>query len=345
MSLKPPRISVVMPIYNGKAYLAEALHSLFAQSFSDFEILLIDDGSKDQPEEVVEKFSDPRLKFIKNDQNRGHAFSLNRGLCLATGEFVARMDQDDICQIDRFERQIYFLENNPEIGILGSAVEIFGNGRNIYLPYPADHEHIRANFLFESSVAHPTLMIRNSVIQNWKDAFYREDYKSAEDYDLWRRMLNKDIRFANLKEPLLKYRVVPAPKTISKYGDTQNQTGFRIQKEWLQELGFEVNEDEMKIHFEIGRRKTQRSLEDLQQAEAWLRKIKVQNEKLKIFSQKHLNDILAFQWANLCSRSSPLGFKAFQSFFFSDLRGFYGFKKDFLFKFFIRCLLKHEPRN
>jgi len=334
-----------MPIYNGKAFLAEALESLFSQSFDDFEILLIDDGSKDHPEEVVEKFSDPRLKFIKNDQNRGHALSLNHGLSLATGEFIARMDQDDICHKDRFERQIRFLENNFDIGVLGSAVEIFGNGRNIYLPYPESHEHIRANFLFESSVAHPSLMIRRSVIQNWKDAFYREDYKAAEDYDLWRRMLDKNIRFANLREPLLSYRVLPAPKVASKYGDTQNQTGYRIQKEWLQNLGFAFSDEEMKIHFEIGRRKTQRTFEALKRAEVWLIKLKTQNEKLKVFSEGNMNDILAFQWANLCSRSSPLGLQAFRSFFFSGLRGFYGLRKDFLPKFLLRCCLKYEPRG
>src|SRR4051812_30773328 len=122
--MKNPKISVVMPVLNGEKYLREATESILNQTFKDFEFIIINDGSTDRTEEIIQSFADPRIVYIKNEKNVGLSRVFNQGIRAAQGTYIARMDADDISLLHRFEKELEYLENNPKIDIVGSAMMI-----------------------------------------------------------------------------------------------------------------------------------------------------------------------------------------------------------------------------
>lgn len=202
-----PLVSVVMSVYNGEKYLEEAIGSILNQTFTDFEFIIIDDGSTDGTRAILESYNDSRIALVYNQENIGIPRSVNRGLALVRGKYVARMDADDVAMLHRFERQVAFLEKHPEIGILGSACQLIDtNGREQgFWQVPTNDLQIRWKSLLATPFWHPTVMMRCDVlIQNGLK--YDEALLAAEDYDLWTRML-KYTCGANLSEPLIQYRL------------------------------------------------------------------------------------------------------------------------------------------
>jgi glycosyltransferase involved in cell wall biosynthesis len=203
---KRPRVTVVMPVYNNAPYVAAAIDSILRQTFVDFELLIVNDGSTDSTTKTVAGFSDPRLRLI-NREHRGLVASLNQGLAMASGEYVAIMHGDDVAFPTRLSRQVEFLSNHPEVGILGTAYRIIDmDGRNREkIVLPCDDLDIRWTTLLGNPFAHPTVMMRHQVI--WDNGlYYRETFDIDEDYELWSRFIFY-ARAANLRSPLLKYRV------------------------------------------------------------------------------------------------------------------------------------------
>ena len=196
-----PRLSVIMPTYNTKEeYLREAIESILTQTFTDFEFLIIDDGSTNNTEQVVLSYDDARIKYVKNKKNLGLVTSLNKAFHLACGEYIARMDADDISLPQRFEKQILYLDANPEVSLLGTAMQIFPDIRDVYLP-------TRVTFLglLEGCIiAHPTIMYKKACFEK-HGLLYDEEYKHAEDYELWSRAI-RYIEIRNLDTILLRYR-------------------------------------------------------------------------------------------------------------------------------------------
>ena len=158
-----PRVSVLMPAYNSEKYLGEAIDSILNQTFTDFEFIIINDGSKDNTAKIVEEYAkkDKRIRFIDNKKNQGIVGVLNEGIDLCRGKYIARMDSDDISLPTRFEKEIEYMEEHPECGVLGTWYEIFGK-----LNGPVQQpERIKIlNLLNEDHVGHPTVFIRKSVI-------------------------------------------------------------------------------------------------------------------------------------------------------------------------------------
>ncbi len=206
---KKPSISVVMPVFNGEKYLSEAIKSVLNQTYNDFKLILINDGSTDNTEQIIKSFDDSRIVYIKNDGNKGLAFSFNAGITKAIGRYIARMDADDICEKNRFEKQLNFLESNPDIGIVGSSVIMIderGNKIKI-LNRETSHINIKWSSLFSTPMFHPSVMGKTEIFKN---NLYDENFKNSEDYELWSRLLfSTNIIFANIAEPLLRYRVYP----------------------------------------------------------------------------------------------------------------------------------------
>jgi hypothetical protein len=201
-----PCVSVVMPVFNGERYLEEAVRSILDQTFSDFEFIIIDDGSTDRTRAILKSYTDGRIKVV-DQRHRGIIASLNQGLAIARGQYVARMDSDDIAMPDRLDKQVAFLRANPEIGILGTACQLIdAHGRVLALrQWPLDDLGIHWASLLSSPFGHPTVMLyREILIKNGLK--YTEAFQMVEDYDLWARALNY-TRGRNLREPLLQYRV------------------------------------------------------------------------------------------------------------------------------------------
>lgn len=202
-NLKAPLVSVVMPVYNGEKYLKEAIDSILNQTFTDFELLLINDASTDNSEKIINSYNDSRIIYIKNEQNLGLIKTLNKGLDLAKGEFIARMDQDDISRPDRFAKQIALFESNPEIGVCGTWFTLFReNHEDNTIQHPEYNDSIKIGLLTSCFIGHPTVMMRKKALENYR---YDVNYQAAEDFELWTRLI-RVTKFYNIQESLLKYR-------------------------------------------------------------------------------------------------------------------------------------------
>jgi len=201
-----PVVSVVMPVYNAERFLRQAVDSILAQTYRDFELLVINDGSSDSSLEILHSYSDPRLRLISNETNKGLIAALNRGIDEARGEYIARMDADDISHPKRLERQVEFLKCNSTIAMVGTWINIVDReGRTLdKMEYPSENKGIQENLLENACFAHPSVMFRKICVVSVGG--YRVIAKHAEDYDLWLR-LSEVFPLANIPELLLDYRI------------------------------------------------------------------------------------------------------------------------------------------
>jgi hypothetical protein len=197
-----------MSVYNGELYLREALDSILGQTFGDFEFVIVDDGSTDGTAAILAGYADPRLVRLDNEANIGLPASLNRGLAIARGEYVARIDADDVSLPQRLERQVAFLDARPEIGVLGTAVEVIdenGRPRPLAAAKSLPTEPGLAGWLlfFRCTVLHPTVMVRRAVYERLNG--YNPEFLQAQDYELWLRAI-PEVAIANLPEVLVRLR-------------------------------------------------------------------------------------------------------------------------------------------
>jgi len=201
-----PKVTVLMPVYNGEKYLKKAIDSILCQTFNEFEFLIINDGSTDRSIEVIKSYSDPRIILVENGENLGLIATLNKGIDLARGKYIARMDQDDISVPDRFEKQIKYLDSNHQVGVLGSNFLIIDNqGNRLDSPmiFATQHEFVRWGLNFYSPIVHPSVMMRKDLIV--ATGGYSSEYLHVEDYDLWVR-LSRITHLSNLPDILLTLR-------------------------------------------------------------------------------------------------------------------------------------------
>lgn len=203
----PPQVSVVLPAYNAQAFLPYSVRSILSQTLSNFEVIAIDDGSTDATFSILQSYSDDHRLRIYRQENQGVIATLNRGLELASGEYLARMDADDVAHPQRLEKQIRFMEQHPAVGVLGTAYRLINiSGRDCGAqPVPLGDLSIRWTSLLTSPFVHPAVVIRRSLLQS-NHLRYSTDAETVEDYDLFGRILDY-TQGANLDEPLLLYRV------------------------------------------------------------------------------------------------------------------------------------------
>ncbi|WP_300490485.1 glycosyltransferase family 2 protein [Flavobacterium sp.] len=203
--MSQPVLSVIIPVYNAEKYLQETIDSILKQSFTDFELIVLNDKSTDTSKSIIEKnaAADSRIIFVDKIENVGPARLRNEGFTTAKGEFIALMDADDIAMPDRFSKQIEFLKKNPEIGVCGTFYTLFKpDGKRKLMALPTEHLAIRTAFLFYNPIGNPTIMLRKACL---KDFRFDNDFVPIEDYELWNRMSATTL-FANVSESLLDYR-------------------------------------------------------------------------------------------------------------------------------------------
>ncbi|ADV47239.1 glycosyltransferase [Nitratifractor salsuginis] len=203
-----PLVTVLMPVYNGEKYLKQAIESILNQTFSDFEFIIVDDGSTDGSAKIVTSYNDPRIRYVRNKKNMGIVYSLNLGTDLARGKYIARMDADDISLPERLERQIHVLkEDNTKV--LFSTIRLIDEHNRFIGIWQDDKNCRKLNELIEmlpvrNCLAHPTLMTEASLLKRYR---YNRYAKHAEDYNLWLRMISDGIKYVKIDEELLYYRV------------------------------------------------------------------------------------------------------------------------------------------
>lgn len=244
-------ISVILPAYNAELYLKEAIDSILAQTFTNFELIVINDGSTDKTEEVILSYEDERVIYIKNEQNLGLIGTLNKGIGLAQGKYIARMDADDICFPQRFAKQVDFLEENQEYIICGTAAYRFYDhisDGNAFNP-PLNDENIRVRLFFNSAFIHPSVMFRADAVREHNLRF-NDDYKYAEDYFFWIDLLKYGKGF-NLKEKLLYYRVVATSQTAVGNSNVEKRKEIigNIHKRYFFDYEIPIDLKEIELNF------------------------------------------------------------------------------------------------
>ncbi|HOK51408.1 MAG TPA: glycosyltransferase, partial [Bacteroidales bacterium] len=194
-----PLVSVVMPVYNASSFIEESINSILQQTFSDFEFIIINDASTDNSRNIISSYTDSRIRIIDNEQNLGVTRSLNKGIKLARGKYIARMDADDIALSNRFEKQVAFLESNPDYGLVGAYMQLLPSGAVVRVP--TTDEELKATMLFHNPFVHPAMMIRKSILVQHQ-LTYDESLSAAQDEDLWFRIAQY-CKIANIPEVLL----------------------------------------------------------------------------------------------------------------------------------------------
>lgn len=289
-----PRVTVLMAVYNGEAYLSEAIDSILRQTFQDFEFLIVDDASTDQSLKIIQAQGNPSIRLVCNDENLGLAASLNRGLDLARGEYVARMDCDDVSLPTRLAKQVAFLDTNPDIGGCGTWVRYLANGAGKVVRYPSDPEIIRAGLLFNPLVAHPSVMLRKEPFSRY-GLCYDPTLRRSQDYELWSRAAHH-LLFSNVQEVLLLYRLHPAQARNVGRAEQQD-TAERVRRTMLATLGIDPTDEEMQTHQALATCRIgggDRRL--LGRANKWLYRLMAANRANKSFEEPAFTRMLVERW-------------------------------------------------
>ncbi len=294
-------ISVVMSNYNTPIkYLKESIDSVLDQTYSNFEFIIIDDGSTDDSLDFIKSYDDPRIKLIINDKNIGLANSLNKGFEMASGEFIARMDTDDICYPERFEKQIKYMQENPNTIVCGTWAKIIDSqnqetGELWGSPTITDTESYRISLLFSNNplIIHPSAFFNNNLFLEY-NLDYSNQFPHAEDYELWTRCSKVSDCYI-LQEKLLQFR--RHKESISgSYRKIQKEEACSIVQAQLEELGLHLFDDIKELHYRL--------LVDIKPFDntlkKWIKKIITANKDYKIYHQKKLKRILWYRWSELC---------------------------------------------
>lgn len=247
-----PLVSVLIPAFNAEKYVEQAIRSVLEQTHTNLEVIVLDDGSEDATAEVVGRCSDPRLRLVRNVENRGLASIRNQALDLAQGEYIAWLDADDRSSPCRLEVQVRHLQRNPAVGVVGSwVVGEQSTGFEIW-KYPSHSSIVRARLLFDNPIAMSSALMRRAVLDSYEGReFFRAPFAPAEDYDFWVRVSSRGWRLANLRQKLTFYRVHPF-QTSHLDKSRQLRAIGQIQREVLGDLGVVPSAEEMALHLKLG---------------------------------------------------------------------------------------------
>lgn len=316
---RSPKVTVLMAVYNGAPYLSEAVDSILGQTFRDFEFVIIDDASTDDSVMILKDYGDQRIRLVRNDINMGLSASLNRGIELARGEYIARMDADDVSLPERLAMQTNFMDAHPLVDISGTWVEWFDGDQSAIWTLPVDDDEIKCYLLFSPSVYHPTVMFRKRLFDD-SSVRYSTAFAQAQDYELWSRLMDVCV-FSNLNSVLLRYRL--HEQSVGRASsDGQLAHATMVRKLMLQKLGFEPTTNELFLHSELSLNQVPRNEEMLQQTHDWLLALTRQNDSNAIFPQHAFYKVVAERWYQLCSRSTSLGNIIWHHYYSSPLSAF-----------------------
>lgn len=305
--MREPLVSVLMPVFNGEKYLGEAINSILSQSYTNFEFLILDDGSTDKSVSIVKSYTDRRIKHIIAPQNCGIEKTLNKGLQLAQGEYIARMDCDDISYPRRLERQVSFMESNQDIGVLGAAMRIKKYPfQSTVRRWPATDDEIKVHLLFQNPLSHPVIMMRKTMVAGF---LYPEDCKYAEDYRLW-TILAHHAKFANLPDVLLQYRTHENQIT-EKQSERSRLAARKAREAYLLDLLKNISPQELTIHHQIAEKERTVNLDD---AKLWIEKLAGINREKSLFPQETLLPVLAINWWRCCRNNRNSGLMLWKSY-------------------------------
>ncbi len=318
----PPTVSVIIPVYNGERYVADAIGSILSQSFKDFELILIDDASTDGSLEVLRSQDDQRIRIVRNDVNLGLARTHNRGLDLARGRYLAMLDHDDWSEPERLAKQVAFLDRHEDHVLVGSwaaTMDAQGRTRRRRKRYPLSADEIQAGLLFGCCVFHPSITARTEVMRAYR---YSDRFAICDDFDLFVR-LSRSHKLANLPSVLVRHRRHES-RTSEKNAHLKKGENVAIFRGQLTELGVSCNDLDLDRHFLLGQMKTVDFRPDgayLDWAERWLSRLQAANQQCLRYTEPAFSAAARKIWLKACWHASGnVGWPAWRQYFRSDLR-------------------------
>lgn len=283
-----------MPVYNAAPFLKESLDSIFAQTFSDFEIIAVDDKSTDQSLEMLRSIQDPRLRIISLERNLGHPGATQTAFDQSRGEYIIRCDSDDLNHPERFAKQVAYMDANPEVGASGTWLQLFGESEGVW-KYPLDNTTCQARLMFNTPVPDCAAIFRRSVLQE-NNIGYKPDWpKSGGDWILMIE-LAAVTRFGNLEEKLLSYR--RGPQNVSG-GDGASDTRRQMVRMALQRFGFEGTQEQVNIHLACLRLQKNTSPDLVRDMHVWLQHLKQANRAMGQCPDAAFRKEAEFVWRRL----------------------------------------------
>ncbi|GAB6010740.1 glycosyltransferase family 2 protein [Viscerimonas tarda] len=297
-----PQVSVLMPVYNGADYIAEAIDSIIGQSFSDWELIIGDDGSTDNTGEIINAYidKDNRISLCKNTENRGVSYTRKLLLEKAQGEYIAFLDSDDIALPNKLQLQVDFLDSHPDYVLCGTwGTMIDSNGKKIkQIKLANGYDSIRCSLLFSSQFIQSSILIRKAIFVNES---YNPDFWVAEDYDLWCRFSAARYKMENITKPLVKYRWHDA-NTSSAMQEKITSFTKTIFKRELISLAIYADDEELDIHLAL-RDKSVQAIPDkdfLVKANSWLIKLGGSNQLCRTYNHDIFRATICFRWIFAC---------------------------------------------
>lgn len=291
-----PLVSVIIPAYNAEDYIDEAVSSILNQTYRNLEIIIINDNSTDRTYEYLSSIKDNRVRLINNTTNLGCTKSLNIGINNSNGIYIARMDADDISINTRIEKQISYMESNPDIGVCGTWVETFGEKNELW-KYPTDINTLKCKLLFSCELAHPSTIYRKDILEK-HNIRYDSNMSYAQDYDLWQKLV-KHTDLCNIPEPLLKYRL--HTKNISRTNANEKKlTLIDIHRNFLKEIGIVAQLENLELHEKLARSRFDNTEDFIKKADHWLNTLCRANNQTSTFPKRDFNTMLYEKWYKIC---------------------------------------------
>ena len=306
-------ISVVMPVFNGEKYLKEAIDSILNQTFTDFEFIIINDCSTDKSLDIIQSYKDKRIKIINNKINLQIAESLNKGIRIAKGKYIARMDADDIALTNRLKVQYEFMEKNKDVGLCGSSVIVFNEESTYIHRCPTYYDEIKVLQLFNSTFCHPSVMIRKDILTKY-NLSYEKEYEGMEDYQLWLNM-SEYTKLANISEPLLRYRKHNEQVT-NKMNSNQYEKAKELRGKLLRKIDKSFTDEDILLFFEYCQNTIKYDEEKILNLFKLFKRILIANKKRNIYNHRYLKKVISdnIYWNilnNLNDRNYLLDYKLY----------------------------------
>lgn len=293
-----PRVSVLLPVHDGASTIAEAVASILEQTYDDLELLVIDDASTDATPEILAGIEDPRVRVHRNPVNLHRSRSLNEALDRARGEYVARMDADDVSRPGRLAAQVAYLDAHPDVGICGTWIRTFGHTEGAIWRLPTDPDEIKARLLFRSVLAHPTVLMRAAALRA-AGLRYREDQRWSEDWELWQRAADH-FPLGNVPEVHLDYRSSPPADLHAPDMADRLQEANGIVADNLHRLGIDATAAEVDLHRRIGAHELRGGADEADAAEAWLLRLLEANRATGRYPEPPFSAVVGEHWFYTC---------------------------------------------
>jgi len=339
--MEVPLITVLMPVYNAEKYIAESIDSILNQTYTDFELLIINDGSTDNSVNIINSYHDKRIRLIHNEENIKLIETLNKGIGLAKGKYICRVDADDINCLTRLETQLNFLEQNPAFVACASWIETFyeNSTKGGVVKYEEAHDDIRVKTLYQNHFCHPASFFRKDfIVEN--NFYFDKRFIHSEDYYFFVK-LSELGQLHNIQEALVRVRKHESNVSVLNC-DVQNKNSINVIKYQLGKIGIETDDIDFDLYYRFFYAAFDLNKSEIDTIENLILKIIDANKISQYLPHKKLVEFLAEKWYHLCVNSTRFGMWIYNKFSNSEIPKQINVNLYNNYKFIIKSALKYD---